>query len=77
MRLSKSGILHKLKDMVTNRPVNEENLEETLRWYDKQIDKNPKDTGLYYAKAALLAKEGRYEESIRTLDKIIELDSDN
>lgn len=77
MRLSKSGVLHKLKEKVMIGHVDEENVEETLRWYDKQIEKNPKDTGLYYAKAALLAKEGRYEESIITLDRIIELDPDN
>ncbi len=77
MRLSKCGILDKLKGKVMSGHVNEENVKETLRWYDKQIEKNSKDTGLYYAKAALLAKEGRYEESILTLDRIIELDPDN
>lgn len=77
MKLSKSRKLHKKKEVINKNPIKEDEVKETIQWYDKQIQENPSDTGLYYAKAALLAREGKYEESIITLDRIIELDRDN
>ncbi len=77
MKLTKNRIIRDQKHIGNERSPDVEDLEETLRWYEDQIDKYPKDTGLYFAKAAILAQNRRYEDSILTLDRIIELDPDN
>ena len=77
MRLTKKKKIPEDKSPQNEGDAVEENIADTLRWYDKQIEKNPKDTGLYYAKAALLAQNGQYRESIDLLDRIIELDENN
>lgn len=59
------------------KKLSRESVDTALSWYDSQILKNPTDTGLYFAKGSLLAKEGRYEEAVDVLNKVLELDPDN
>ena len=60
-----------------NKEEQKEDIQESLRWYDEQIEKNPRDIKLYHGKAALLARIGQSEEAVATLDKILDFDPNN
>ncbi len=48
-----------------------------LRWIDAQLKERPKDSGLWYGKGALLAKEGDIEKALEALDKALSFDPDH
>jgi len=45
-----------------------------IKWHNNMLDLKPNDTGLLYAKGAILAKVEEYEEALKTFDKVICLD---
>ncbi len=48
-----------------------------LEWYNAELAKKPHDVGLWYAKGALLTKQGDHLEAIACFEKVTELDPDH
>ncbi|MFQ5838209.1 MAG: tetratricopeptide repeat protein [Thermoplasmata archaeon] len=48
-----------------------------LEWLESQLAQRPEDTGLWYAKGALLAKEGELEKALDAFDRVLWLDRDH
>jgi tetratricopeptide (TPR) repeat protein len=45
-----------------------------MKAYDKAIELDPKDTGVWILKARALETRGRYDESLEAYERAIELD---
>jgi tetratricopeptide (TPR) repeat protein len=77
MKPSKGEENRESHDDSGSRAEGKGSIEETLLWYNEQIEKSPRDIGLHFSKAGLLAKGGRYEDCIMTLDEILEINPNN
>jgi tetratricopeptide (TPR) repeat protein len=48
-----------------------------LEWLEEQLAQRPEDTGLWYAKGVLLAKQGDLDGALEAFDRVLWLDDDH
>lgn len=54
----------------------DENNESALKWYSRSIQMDPNDAWAYYGRALAYRNTGRYEESQKDIDKVLQIDPD-
>lgn len=57
--------------------VNIDNYEEALKYFDKALEINPKNSLAWHSKGVMLVKLGKNEEAIKCYDKALETDTKN